>query len=202
MYYYKLKCVLYSPESLSLPSDLFGLFLSSTNLESSKYLENYQHSTNKSTITTRRRSSQLSTSNNKKTTVKKNIPPTPIDTTKSHVNHSLEGQVDFRFGPIELHQQNVLATSNKKKKQIEEKTIQLGYGLLHLYRDLEPVKEQDLPDTKLAKDESLNIVSDQDTVICVLAVPTYMSYKDFSNFLGAANSNITHYRYIRYTVGY
>jgi hypothetical protein len=192
MYYYKLKCVLYTPESLSLPSDFFGSFPPSIDLGSSKYLENYQHFNNKSAAaTTRRRSSQPPTK-----TAPKNIPPTPIHTTKPHFNHSLEGQVDFRFGSIELHSQDVVLTS-KKKKRMDETTIHLGYGVLHLYRDLEPVKEQDLPDTKLAKDESLNIVSDEDTVICVLAVPSYMSYKDFTNFLGAANSNITHYRYIR-----
>lgn len=189
MYYYKLKCVLYTPESVDLPNDFFGSF-PTLNIESTKYLENYKHANNKSK-TLRRRSSQLV-----KTVPTKNIPPTPIDTMKPHLNHSLEGQVDFRFGPIEMHEMNSVHVS-KKKKRMEEKTIQLGYGVLHLYRDFETVSEQDLPDTKIAKDESLNIVSNQDTIICILAVPSYMSYKDFTNFLGSANSNITHYRFIR-----
>lgn len=91
---------------------------------------------------------------------------------------------------------NAVAT-NKKKKRLEERTVQLGYGVLHIYRDLEPVGEQDLPDTKIARDESLNISSDEDTLLCVLAVPSYMTYKDFTNFLGPINSNITNYRFLR-----
>lgn len=189
MYYYKLKCVLYTPDPVNLPDNFFGLF-PTLNMESVKYLENCKHANSKSRIL-RRRSSQPV-----KATPVENIPPTPIDTMKPHLNHSLEGQVDFRFGPIELQEMNSVPVS-KKKKRMEEKTVQLGYGVLHLYRDFDTVSEQDLPDTKIAKDESLNIVSDQDTVICILAVPSYMSYKDFTDFLGSANSNITHYRFIR-----
>ncbi|KAG2206154.1 hypothetical protein INT47_003803 [Mucor saturninus] len=190
MYYYKLKCVLYTPESVSMPNDFFGDF-PTLNMERVKYLENYKHANNKSR-TLRRRSSQPA-----KSTTVENIPPTPIDTMKPHLNHSLEGQVDFRFGPIELHALDTSLSANKKKKRMEEKTTQLGYGVLHLYRDVETVSEQDLPDTKIAKDESLNIVSDQDTVLCILAVPSYMSYKDLLDFLGSTNSSITHYRFIR-----
>lgn len=190
MYYYKLKCILYTPDSLELKTDFFSSF-PNVDLTSTSYLENYKQLENKST-TLRRRSSQP------KPISTKNIPPTPINTTKLHADHSLEGQVDFRFGPIELHELNSIATS-KKKKRLEEKTTKLGYGVLHLYRDLEPVSEQDLPDTKIARDESLNISSEEeDTLICVLAVPSYMSHKDLTNFLGAANSNITNYRFIRY----
>lgn len=189
MYYYKLKCVLYTPESVTMPNDFFGLF-PTLNLETVKYLENYKHANNKSR-TLRRRSSQPS-----KATPVENIPPTPIDTMKPHLNHSLEGQVDFRFGPIELHAIDSVPV-NKKKKRTEEKTSQLGYGVLHLYRDFESVSEQDLPDTRIAKEESLNMVSDQDTILCILAVPSYMSYKDFMDFLGSTNSSITNYRFIR-----
>ncbi|OAD07488.1 C2H2-type zinc finger transcription factor [Mucor lusitanicus CBS 277.49] len=83
---------------------------------------------------------------------------------------------------------------------MDESTHQLGYGVMHLYRGLRPLTEQELPDTKLAKDQSLNLPTsgqDEDTTLCVLAVPSYMTFKDFTDFLGSANSQIEHYRFIR-----
>lgn len=188
MYYYTLKCLIYTPDPIKLPTDFFGSF-PNLKLSATSYLEKYKQLKSKSS-TLRRRSSQP------KTVPTENIPPTPIHTTKSHAEHSLEEEVDFRFGAIEVHEMNAVAT-NKKKKRLEERTVQLGYGVLHIYRDLEPVGEQDLPDTKIARDESLNISSDEDTLLCVLAVPSYMTYKDFTNFLGPINSNITNYRFLR-----
>ncbi|EIE88227.1 hypothetical protein RO3G_12938 [Rhizopus delemar RA 99-880] len=119
-----------------------------------------------------------------------NTPPTPIDTPKSqHLNHSLEDKIDFRFGPIELQAVNTT-----------EKTIPLGYGVLHLYRDRQAMQEQDLPDTKIAKQESMKEKddSDDDRIICILAVPSYMTNKDFMQFLGSStNKDILQYRFIR-----
>ncbi|KAI9272428.1 hypothetical protein EDC94DRAFT_555087 [Helicostylum pulchrum] len=186
MYYYQLKCVLYTPTPIQqLPLDFFGPF-PTIDTASTKYLDNYKHANNKSNKIRRRSSVAVP----KNTTPLKNIPPTPITTTQHHSSQGLQDQVDFRFGPIELQETNVVHTS-KKKKRLDEKTVQLGYGLLRLYKSTEPVPElQDL-DTALSKDQ------DQDTIICVLAVPSYMTYKDFTNFLGAANANITHYRFIR-----
>ncbi|CAO3636662.1 unnamed protein product [Mucor hiemalis] len=188
MYYYTLKCLIYTPDPIKLPTNFFGSF-PNLDLSTTSYLEKYKQLQSKSS-TLRRRSSQP------KAVPTENIPPTPIHTTKSHAEHSLEEEVDFRFGGIEVHEMKVVASS-KKKKRLEERTVQLGYGVLHIYRDLEPVCEQDLPDTKIARDESLNISSDEDTLVCVLAVPSYMTHKDFTNFLGPINSNITNYRFIR-----
>ncbi|CEP19761.1 hypothetical protein [Parasitella parasitica] len=133
--------------------------------------------------------------------MQKHVPPTPIHTVKPHENHSLDGQIDFRLGPIDLTAIDVTTqNAKKKKKKTEEWTISLGYGVLYLYRDLLPLTEEELPDTKLAKDQSLNISSSEqgeDTTLCILAVPSYMTVKDFTDFLGSANSLIEHYRFIR-----
>lgn len=90
--------------------------------------------------------------------------------------------------------------TKKKKKRMDESTLYLGYGVMHLYRGLHSLTEQELPDTKLAKDQSLNVSTthqDEDTTLCILAVPSYMTFKDFTDFLGSANSHIEHYRFIR-----
>lgn len=183
MYSYKLKCVLYTPEQIELPKDFFGTF-PKINLDSSKYLGNYKHANNKSSKI-RRRSSVAQKNNG----LVKNIPPTPIHTTQSHSSHGLEDQVDFRLGPLEIHETNIIPTS-KKKKRMDEKTHQLGYGLLHLYRSPEAVPEQQ----ELIPNDTNE---EHETVLCILAVPSYLTYKDFTDFLGAANASITHYRFIR-----
>ncbi|KAI8642987.1 hypothetical protein BD408DRAFT_431895 [Parasitella parasitica] len=196
MYYYTLKCVLYTPETLELPGDLFGPF-PAINPEATNYLENYRHNNNnnaKAPPSSRKRLSQPLQ------TAQKHVPPTPIHTVKPHANHSLDGQVDFRFGPIDLTAIDVTTSNAKKKRKSEEWTINLGYGVLYLYRDFLPLAEHELPDTKLAKDQSLDIsLSDkgEDTTLCILAVPSYMTFKDFTDFLGSANSHIEHYRFIR-----
>ncbi|KAF1801621.1 hypothetical protein V8B55DRAFT_1472498 [Mucor lusitanicus] len=194
MYYYKLKCVLYTPERLNLPNDFFGLF-PAINLQTTSYLSNYKHNNNAKAPPLRRRSSQPPQS------TQKHVPPTPIHNVKPHSSHSLEDQIDFRFGPIEMTAMDVSAhNTKKKKKRMDESTHQLGYGVMHLYRGLRPLTEQELPDTKLAKDQSLNLPTsgqDEDTTLCVLAVPSYMTFKDFTDFLGSANSQIEHYRFIR-----
>ena len=173
MYYYSLKCVLYTPQTPTLPNTLFQ-HLPKLDLAWTSQLENYNHVQDKS-VTRRRRSSQHA----KPDPSTQNIPPTPIDVSKTHTGHrkSLEGQVDFRLGPIEVHAMSVMATS-KKKKRIEEHTTSLGYGILHLYRHPEPVQGDNV-------------------ILCVLAVPSYLTYKDFTNFLGPANANIDQYRFIK-----
>jgi hypothetical protein len=197
MFYYTLKCVLYRPDALtSLPDDLFGPF-PTINAASTLYLQNYKHAYNKTPPQRRRSSQPLHLQ-------PKHVPPTPIHNTKSHSHHSLEGQIDFRLGPLELLSMDISHQNNKKKKRIvTEHTLQLGFGVLHLYRDIQPLTEQELPDTKIARDESLKLANqpiqtkDEDLTLCVVAVPSYMSHKDFIDFLGSANSNITQYRFIR-----
>jgi BRCA1-associated protein len=197
MYYYTLKCVLYRLDALSsLPLDLFGPF-PTIDTASTLYLQNYKHTHNKAPPL-RRRSSQPPHLQ------PKHVPPTPIHNTKSRSHHSLEGQIDFRLGPLELLTMDISHQNNKKKKRIvTEHTLQLGFGVLHLYRDTQPLTEQELPDTKIARDESLILAKqpiltkDEDLTLCVVAVPSYMTQKDFINFLGSANSNITQYRFIR-----
>ncbi|KAI8982966.1 hypothetical protein BDB01DRAFT_723314, partial [Pilobolus umbonatus] len=135
---------------------------------------------------------------------KPNIPPTPINTAKSLFNQTLNEKIDFRFGPLSVHSIDPTPHTKKKKKKKEthgpETELQLGYGVIHLYRDINAIAEDDLPDTKIAEDESLNINSteeDDKTMIGILAVPSYMTHKDLIHFIGTDNANISHYRFIR-----
>ncbi|KAI8379832.1 hypothetical protein EDC96DRAFT_491898 [Choanephora cucurbitarum] len=195
MYYYRLKCVLYSPEKIDLPDNFFGKLPTQVDTSAIKYLESYKHNTSTRATTipsSRRRSSQPAQ--------QRHVPPTPIDTNKPHQNNSLEGQIDFRFGLIELSTIDMIPSQNsKKKRQMHETSLSLGYGVLHLYRDSNHVPEQDLPDTKIAEENSLDKPkddSDDGKVICILAVPSYLAQKDFIQFLGNTNANILHYRFI------
>ncbi|KAI8371838.1 hypothetical protein BD560DRAFT_369572 [Blakeslea trispora] len=194
MYFYRLRCILYSPETIDLPSNFFDELPTHINTSAIKYLENYKHNTTTKTTPTpsRRRSSQLPQ--------QRHVPPTPIDTNKPHKNNSLEGQIDFRFGPIELSTIDITLSQNlKKKRQTHETSLSLGFGVIHLYRDANHVSEQELPDTKIAEENSLGKPkddSDDGKVICILAVPSYMAQKDFIQFLGSTNANVLNYRFI------
>ncbi|CAO3701676.1 unnamed protein product [Rhizopus stolonifer] len=117
MFQYHLKCILYTPDDISLHTSLFDDF-PSINTETTDYLKNYHHP---KVIQQSSLPKKLLNNNHQST------PPTPIDATKSqHLKHCLEDKVDFRFGPIVMQ-----AIDGKKA----EKTIPLGYGVLHLYRD-------------------------------------------------------------------
>lgn len=75
----------------------------------------------------------------------------------------------------------------------------LDYGILHLYRDPNEIpKEEEPPKAQEGGDEASNDQSeDRGTVVCVLAVPTYMSAADFLNFVAPVNQCVSHYRIIR-----
>lgn len=179
MYYYHLKCILYTSDpTLDLPADLFSDFSAVKNC--SDHFDSYLHQPIEQKTTTIRKPS---------ISVHENSPPTPIEMPKlQQSNQSLGEKIDFRLGQIELH-----AVDNQSTVD-----VQLGYGVLHLYRDWH---HTDLPDTRIAQDESLNKEQDQqddtDRVICILAVPSYMSNEDFMQFLGATQDDIVQYRFIR-----
>ncbi|KAG1176747.1 hypothetical protein G6F70_003265 [Rhizopus microsporus] len=179
MYYYRLKCILYTSDlTLDLPTDLFSDFSAVKNC--SDHFESYPHQPIEQKTTTIRKPS---------ISVHENSPPTPIEMPKlQQSNQSLDEKIDFRLGQIELH-----AVDNQSTVD-----VQLGYGVLHLYRDWH---HTDLPDTRIAQDESLNKEQDQqddtDRIICILAVPSYMSNEDFMQFLGATRDDIVQYRFIR-----
>jgi BRCA1-associated protein len=194
MYYYDLKLALYTTENIDLPTDFFGEF-PHIDTEKTKYLENYNHPVPFQDRP--RRSAPKSVT----THTRESIPPTPIHSAKHHIHNCLNERVDFRLGPVELTAFDVhtKTSSKKKKRELTEKNYSLGYGVFHLYRSLEQISEQDLPDTKIAKDESLNISHSQDdgTLVCILAVPSYMSHQDYINSLGPSNASIVSYRFIR-----
>ncbi|KAI9243986.1 hypothetical protein BY458DRAFT_466964 [Sporodiniella umbellata] len=179
MFQYHLKCILYTPDTIQLHTTLFDN-LPDINTSSTEYLKDYCHP----------KTSQQSSiprkplSNNYHYT-----PPTPICSTKPQFSkHCLNDKIDFRFGPITLQ------VIQEKKP---EKTIFLGHGVLHLYRDLLPMQDHDLPDTEIAKQESSQQDDGCGRVICILAVPTYITNKDFMQFLGSTSKDVLQYRFIR-----
>lgn len=83
------------------------------------------------------------------------------------------------------------------------KTSDLGWGVVHLYRDIEPSDgipsssaDRPLGDIKRTSGELCSI---QDcTTLCILAVPTYMTPPDLLGWLGeSTREEVSHFRLVR-----
>ncbi|KAG0170286.1 hypothetical protein DFQ30_002673 [Apophysomyces sp. BC1015] len=72
-------------------------------------------------------------------------------------------------------------------------TSNLNYGILHLYRDAKELSEQDKPENIPTNDQ----LSDQCTIMCTLAVPSYLDTPDFLSFVAPVDQFVSHYRIIR-----
>ncbi|CAJ0847250.1 2327_t:CDS:2 [Entrophospora sp. SA101] len=83
-----------------------------------------------------------------------------------------------------------------------------SYGILHLYRDPNEIPKDNNNVSKNANDkvnnsqDSLNtntniIENNDDTILAVLAVPSYMSASDFLGFVASVRSDVSHFRFIR-----
>ncbi|TPX43456.1 hypothetical protein SeLEV6574_g05052 [Synchytrium endobioticum] len=70
----------------------------------------------------------------------------------------------------------------------------LNAGIVHLYRDRQEI--QDVAATGSIPVDSTDIKG-SGTVLCVLAVPSYMSAQDFLAFVGPARKTIAHLRIVR-----
>ncbi|KAI7900546.1 BRCA1-associated protein 2-domain-containing protein [Cokeromyces recurvatus] len=125
MYYYQLKCVLYTPEQITFPSNFFSHSFPTINPVSIDFFDDYR---NKSLISS---SSSSSLQRRPSQHPIKHVPPTPIShTTTSNAteNTYLKNHTDFRLGSIHI---TSIDKQNKKKQW------HLGYGILHLYRSME-----------------------------------------------------------------
>ncbi|KAJ3293935.1 hypothetical protein HK104_004091 [Borealophlyctis nickersoniae] len=82
---------------------------------------------------------------------------------------------------------------------------ELNAGILHLYREKQEVQDiLQLQSIPVGNDESgtlspdaLKDVKGSGTVLCVLAVPSYMTAQDFLQFIGPARKSIAHVRIVR-----
>ncbi|CAG8742072.1 14875_t:CDS:2, partial [Acaulospora morrowiae] len=85
-------------------------------------------------------------------------------------------------------------------------TTNLSCGILHLYRDpKEILPPNDNQESGLAlsveaeekQDESLSVLGNDDTILAVLAVPSYLSASDFLGFVAPVQRFVSHFRFIR-----
>ncbi|RCI03323.1 hypothetical protein CU098_009687 [Rhizopus stolonifer] len=129
------------------------------------------------------------------------------ETTLEHMaDRPYDVRVDFdtsgyNFEIVSVGPENYLFEQSKKdnwRSVMGDSPLSwFGYGVLHLYRDRLPIQEQNLPDTEIAKQESSQHDNGYGRIICILAVPSYMTNKDFIQFLGPANKDVLQYRFIR-----
>jgi BRCA1-associated protein len=108
--------------------------------------------------------------------------------------------------------------STEQQTQQEESSVipfvsghtELNYGILHLFRDLQPLYSSALGSTDLQQYhqpispqqlEPSPVNFDQlpyhGTLLCILAVPIYMTSSDFLTFLGPSRSMVSHVRILR-----
>jgi len=82
-------------------------------------------------------------------------------------------------------------------------TSDLGWGVVHLYRDLEPSGEISLHGADRSLGDAIHnsgeLRSIQDcTTLCILAVPTYMTPADLLGWLGeSTREEVSHFRLVR-----
>ncbi|KAI4129349.1 MAG: hypothetical protein LQ347_003827 [Umbilicaria vellea] len=93
----------------------------------------------------------------------------------------------------------------------EREDIELGWGIVHLYRDAEetPRLNQDLTSTRNSRNhkplsrrndhaDELSFTDEDCTTLCVLAVPSYLTPSDFLGFVGeTTRDDVSHFRMIR-----
>ncbi|KND01376.1 uncharacterized protein SPPG_03188 [Spizellomyces punctatus DAOM BR117] len=85
-------------------------------------------------------------------------------------------------------------------------TTELNAGILHLYRERADVEDilhqsaiplQSDPSTERLTPEEMSSVKGTGTILCVLAVPSYMTAQDFLNFVGPLRDEMSHLRIVR-----
>ena len=103
-----------------------------------------------------------------------------------------------RSGTTGLHTKAVYTPSDPK-------TTDIGWGVVHLYRDSEEsaVLERDLEHTarsatKNVSESSEHVDPDSCNTLCILAVPSWMMPSDLLGFVGdQAREDVSHFRLIR-----
>lgn len=76
----------------------------------------------------------------------------------------------------------------------------MGYGVVRLYRDSDLDEEEDLYNKPVTKETPPGSAAsiDDETVLAILAVPSYLTAYDLMGFIGTnARENVSHYRMIR-----
>ena len=83
---------------------------------------------------------------------------------------------------------------NKKNSNfIGKLEIELGYGIIHLYKYREELKET--TSNNIEKQDIQEFVNNN--VVSVLCIPSYMSPSDFVKFLNEFKDHLTHIRLLK-----
>ncbi|KAI9098767.1 zf-UBP-domain-containing protein [Phlyctochytrium arcticum] len=84
-------------------------------------------------------------------------------------------------------------------------TTELDAGTLHLYRDRSEVEDiltaaalpVDATATNTSATQTMADMKGTGTILCVLAVPSYMTAQDFLNFVGSSQDDMSHLRIVK-----
>jgi BRCA1-associated protein len=87
----------------------------------------------------------------------------------------------------------------------DPKNTDVGYGIVHLYRDIKETAglyEDDVVASKIPEspqaDRTNKFDADQCTTLCILAVPSYMTPSDLLGYVGEkTREEVSHFRLIR-----
>lgn len=144
-------------------------------------------------------------------------PPSPAVNTPAKRSNARSAQ-DWRYEAITIESIDMEATASKAEgaksavgslhtKAVytpsDPKSTDVGYGVVHLYRDLEEASH--LGDEQLAR-RNLEIQRpkrddfdpEQCTTLCILAMPSWMTPAEFLGFVGdQAREDVSHFRMIR-----
>ncbi|KAI5361826.1 Putative Zinc finger, UBP-type, Zinc finger, RING-type, BRCA1-associated 2 [Septoria linicola] len=142
--------------------------------------------------------------------LRKEAPPSPrIPATTKHSNEA--AATDWRYDRVEIEsidmeRSKTGATGGLHTKAVyvpsDSKTTEAGWGVVHLYRDLEESKALDvdgLPQKSLDRSATDGTFDPGDcSTLCILAVPSWMMPSDLLSFLGEqAREEVSHFRLIR-----
>lgn len=116
-----------------------------------------------------------------------------IKNNNSTIENSPDGTNDYRTSQIKVTD---LVDSSKINKMVQDleplKASYIGEGIIRLYREFELVDES--PDLN----SHLQLIPGDDSMVCIVAVPTYFTATDLLGFIGKLNmENITHIRIMK-----
>lgn len=142
------------------------------------------------------------------------LPPSPrIAANTKHSNEA--AATDWRYGKVEIESIDMEKSKTSNAGSLhtkavfvptDSKTTEVGWGVVHLYRDQEESKALNAdgkPQKSLvraAQDGGQDAAFDPDdcSTLCILAVPSWMMPSDLLSFLGEqAREDVSHFRLIR-----
>ncbi|KAI8973729.1 hypothetical protein BDF20DRAFT_837646 [Mycotypha africana] len=202
MYVYQLKCVLYTPHfspatDLCKTDALPNISVPYVYDVQKRLGKIPQHTRISPLPNNKRRSSSITPTSS---TVIPHVPPTPAQTypsTTTTVNNpsasadTLNTTLSLRASERPVQQQEMPKSASCldchpdfRLGTIQIDDTNLGDGIVYLYRGAEPLTVASEPRSDTFEEELLmsTITESSNRVICVLAVPAYMTHKDTMNF--------------------